>query len=375
MTKAPESASFAFSGVTPSGPFLIDITIVYEVDMTKKNIRKQRATLSIMLLCGAALLMWASYRMAAEPFALWIFGDEVAVPSFIIPQHEVVGRGDVIFTPPPEFEHNVTIATLPALSYEYTQRLHDFGYLTSRIFLVDPETILLPSDIDVHSFLEADLTIETNVDGPLVLIFHTHSTEMFIDSDPAFPMTGIMGVGEYLAQVLATRHGIETMHYTGRFDMLDGISHRQGSYERMEPVIRQILANNPSIQVVIDLHRDGVPAHLPAFVHYIEGVETAQIMFFNGLSRQNRAGQAVDVTRLPNPYQRENLNFTFQMQLAGNQMYPGLLRRAYLRAFRYSLHMMPLSTLVEVGNQFNTQQQAKNAMYPLSDIIAAVVIP
>jgi len=288
----------------------------------------------------------------------------------------VIGTHDVTFAPLPEPTHTTppTRPQLAPVSEEYIQTLSNFNYLTNRIFLVDPETILFPSDIDVTAFLEADLTIDNAVDGPRVLVFHTHSAEMFIDSNPDYPMSGIMGAGLYLAQVLYEQHGIETMHHTGRFDIVDGRSHRGGSYERMEPVIRQILADNPSIQVVIDLHRDGVGEHHPAFVHYVNGVPTAQLMFFNGLSRQNRNGQAVDIHRLPNPYQRENLNFSFRLQLAANQLYPGLARRVYLRAFRYSLHMMPLSTLVEVGNQHNTLQQAKNAMHPLADIIAAVVL-
>jgi len=342
--------------------------------MTKQIILKQRIKLGLILLCGAALFTWAGHRLAQEPQILWIFSDPIEMP-LTPPAASVVGIDDVIFTPPPQFESQPSSRPwLEPLSQEYIQTLSTFNYLTNRIFLVDPETILFPADIDVLAFLEADLTIDNTVEGPRVLIFHTHSAEMFIDSNPAYPMSGIMGVGRYLAQVLAQQHGIETMHYTGRFDIIDGRSHRGGSYERMEPVIRQILADNPSIQVVIDLHRDGVGDHLPAFVRYIDGVPTAQIMFFNGLSRQNRNGQAVDIYRLPNPYQTENLNFSFRLQLASNQLYPGLARRVYLRAFRYSLHMMPLSTLVEVGNQHNTLQQAKNAMYPLADIIAAVVL-
>ena len=345
----------------------------------RKKLLKQRMALSLMLLCGATLFLWAEARLAQMPVPLWIVDDTIKIPSaqpvktVEEPTAEPIAVMDTQDAPWMPSPPHAPPALLP-LSQEAIDNLANFNYLTSRIFLVDPETILLPSDIDVHSFLSADLTIDTAVEGPKVLIFHTHSTEMFVDSDPAYPMTGIMGVGAYLAQVLTTRYGIETLHHTERFDMLDGVSHRPGSYERMEPAIRHILEANPSIQVVIDLHRDGVGPNAPAFIHYIEDTPTAQIMFFNGLSRQNRNGQAVNIDRLPNPYQRENLNFSFRLQLAANQLYPGLARRVYLRAFRYSLHMMPLSTLVEVGNQHNTQQQAKSAMYPLANIVAAVVL-
>ena len=337
------------------------------------NLVKKQLILSIMVLCGAILAFAITGTgVAYDGVPIFSFSNyNTDSPIFA----DVINREDIIFISPPVVEENNFIRPrLEPISQEYKSRLMDFGYLTSRVFLVDPETILLPNDIDVYSFLNNCLNINTNVTGPQVLIFHTHSGEMFIDSKPAQPMTGIMGVGRHLAEVLSTHHGIETMHYTGRFDFLNGASHRPGSYERMEPVIRQILEENPSIQVVIDLHRDGVGPNAPAFVREVNGKETAQIMFFNGLSRQNRNGQAHTIYRLPNPYQAENLNFSFRMQLAANQLYPGLARRIYLRQFRYSLHMLPLSTLVEVGNQHNTQQQAINAMYPLANIIAAVVL-
>jgi len=97
-------------------------------------------------------------------------------------------------------------------------------------------------------------------------------------------------------------------------------------------------------------------------------------MFFNGLSRRRVDGEAVEVYWLPNPYQRENLQFSFQAQLAANQLFPGLNRRIYLRAYRFSLHMHPRSIFVEVGNQYNTQQEAKNAMHPLARILADVLL-
>jgi stage II sporulation protein P len=257
-------------------------------------------------------------------------------------------------------------------SYAYLAQLLDFNYLTRNIILVDRDTILFPRDIDVLEFLAMDFSLEA-ADGPQVLIFHAHSHEDFIDSTPGDKMTHIVGVGAYLAQILEERHGISVLHHKGRYDEVNGVPMRPGSYERMEPSIRQVLADNPSIQLIIDLHRDGLPeGHIP-LTRYVNGIPTAQIMFFNGLSRGYRNGVWRTHYHLHNPYQRENLAFSLQLQLAGNELYPGLLRRWYLREFRYSLHMMPRSTLVEVGTQYSTLQEAKNAMYPLAEIIAAVV--
>jgi len=289
------------------------------------------------------------------------------------PMFPLVGIDDIIFTPPiplPE-RRDPTRTTITA---EYVQRLMSFDYLVSNIFLVDRYTALFPSDIDTYAFLHADLRIDITVPGPQVLILHTHSQERFIDSNPLDPMGGVVGIGRILADILEETYGIMVLHNTDQFDIVNGRPQRQGAYERMEPVIRQVLADNPSIQMVIDIHRDGVRDGAGPFITYIDNQRMARIMFFNGLSRQNRGGQITAVPWLPNPYQRENLNLSFQLQLAANQLYPGFARRAYLREFRYSLHMMPMSMFVEVGNQYNTFPEAAKAMGPLASIIAAVVL-
>ena len=354
--------------------------------MGKKHILRQRLILGLLLITGAALFMWAQTFLTGVP------GDAGSLPigyglptshlrpcepyqeacNYTVP-FALIGLEDIIFTPPlPQREP--AQANRPAVSPEYMQRLMSFDYLVSNIFLVDRYTALFPSDIDTYAFLHADLRIDTSAPGPQILIFHTHSLERFADSNPLDPMSGVVGVGRALAEILTNEFGIETMHYTGQFDVVDGRPQRQGAYERMEPAILQVLADNPSIQMVIDIHRDGVREGAGPFITYIDNRRTARIMFFNGLSRQKRNGQITAVPWLPNPYLRYNLNLSFQLQLAANQFYPGFARRVYLREFRYSLHMMPMSMFVEVGNQYNTLQDALNAMEPLARIIAAVIL-
>jgi len=358
--------------------------------MAKKQVLRHRLILGLLALTGAALFTWGQAFLAEETEDAWLHVPfaEYGLPASedrplgeeddeIKPHHPVplplIGLEDIIFTPPlPQKEP--TQAHRVQLTEDYVQRLMSFHYLTNNIFLVDRYTALFPSDIDAYAFLREDLRLDISPPGPKVLIFHTHSQERFIDSNPLDPMDGVVGLGRHLAEILAGEYGIETMHYKGQFDILDGRPQRQGAYERMEPAILQVLADNPSIQMVIDIHRDGVRDGMGPFITYINGQRTARIMFFNGLSRQNRGGQITAVQWLPNPYQQENLNFSFQLQLAANQLHPGFARRVYLREFRYSLHMMPMSMFVEVGNQYNTKQDAVNAMGPLAEVIAAVVL-
>jgi len=94
----------------------------------------------------------------------------------------------------------------------------------------------------------------------------------------------------------------------------------------------------------------------------------------NGLGRRFRNGEIIPVTSLPNPYRRENLAFSFNLQLAANQMYPDFARRIYLLEYRYSLHMSPRSILLEVGAQNNTFEEALNAVPPIANIIASIIL-
>lgn len=229
--------------------------------------------------------------------------------------------------------------------------------------------MIYEDELDVDKLLAKDMHIDTSSKGPKVLIFHTHSQETFADSKTGDASTSIVGIGAYLAQKLNEK-GIETIHHDGVYDLIDGTLDRSKAYELSEIGVREILNQNPSIEVVIDLHRDGVREDLH-LVTEVDGKPTAKIMFFNGLSRTKANG---DIAYLNNPYIQDNLSFSLQMQLASESMYPGFARKIYLKGYRYSLHMMPKSLLIEAGAQTNTVQEMKNAMDLLANILENVLI-
>ena len=150
--------------------------------------------------------------------------------------------------------------------------------------------------------------------------------------------------------------------------MENGVLERDYAYDRALPVLEQILAENPSIQVVIDLHRDGVAedVHLVADVN---GGQTARLMFFNGMCR-NETGERTDVT---NPYREDNLAFSLQSALQLEAYYPGMLRVVYLKQSRYNQHLRSRSMLVEVGAQTNTVEEVYRTIPVLADVLAKVL--
>lgn len=201
--------------------------------------------------------------------------------------------------------------------------------------------------------------------GPQILIYHTHSQEAFADSRKG---ETIVAVGEYLARCL-TERGFSVYHDSSEYDVREGELDRNKAYRYALEGVTEILEENPSIQVVIDLHRDGVGANTH-LVTEVNGKPTAQIMFFNGMSQTPEG----PIPYLENPYREDNLAFSLQLQLKAAAWYPGFARKIYLKGLRYNQHLRPCSCLVEVGAQTNTYQEARNAMEPLADIFAMVLL-
>ena len=249
------------------------------------------------------------------------------------------------------------------------EQLTDFNYLLNNFFVVDPTTTALESQINADTLLGKDMKLEKNPEQPQILIYHTHSQEGFADSVEGDTSTTVIGVGDYLVQLLQEQYGYQVLHITDTFDIVDGQLDRSAAYNYAEPVISQALQEHPTIEVVIDLHRDGVDEskHL---VTEVNGKPTAQVMFFNGLSRTNQNGE---ISYLPNPYIEDNLAFSFQLEYLAKQYYPEYTRCIYLKGYRYNLHLKPRSLLLEVGAQTNTVEEAKNAMEPFADLLYKVL--
>ena len=244
-------------------------------------------------------------------------------------------------------------------------QLTDYETLVRNFYAIDANTMAGSDQLDITKLTGMDMTLAQEEEAPQILIYHTHSQETYADSVPGDSSTGIVGVGEYLTEVLTEQYGYHVLHHTGEYD----VETRDNAYSKALPAVEQILAEHPSIQVIIDLHRDEV-AEETRLVTELEGRPTAKFMFFNGLSRTRKTG---DIDYLYNENQEANLAFSFQMQLKAAEYYPGLTRRIYLKGYRYNMHLRPRTLLVELGAQNNTFEEAKNACDPLAHILDLVL--
>lgn len=261
-----------------------------------------------------------------------------------------------------------TVPIAPGTVYTMEQ-LCDYDFLLSNCYVVDTSTSVNPDELDGELLLSKDMTVDLSGDDYKVLIYHTHGSETFADSRPGVVEDTVIGVGDELTRILEEDYGIKVYHDRNVYDMVDGVLDRSYAYTLSGEGVDEILKEHPSIEVILDIHRDGVNEDLH-LMKEVDGKPTAQIMFLNGMSRLNKNG---DIDYLYNPYKIDNLSFSLQMYLAGKQMYGDLMRRIYISGYCYNLNKMPKASLIEVGAQTNTVEEVKNAMTPLAAIIYRVL--
>ena len=301
----------------------------------------------------------------------WFYEDENEEPV----------NGDIIMetleTEDSGLDNSVTTLADGTGGTTYTrEQLKEADFLLSKIFVVDSNTSMTKEELDIGNLLDSDLTVEDlkqtgDKKEYKILIYHTHGSESFADSREGKKEDTIIGVGSYLTRILEEQYGIPVYHDETAYDVIDGVLDRSKAYENAYNSVSKILKENPSIEVVIDLHRDGVDeeTHL---VTEVNGKQTAKIMFLNGVSRSNMNGE---IEYLKNPNKLTNLAFSFQMYLTGKEHYGDYVRKIYVRSLRYNLHLLPRTALIEVGAQNNTLEEEKNAMEPLAAILYKLEFP
>ncbi len=155
-----------------------------------------------------------------------------------------------VFLTPSGFEPN----TEKQKEYDWSL-FSDSAKIRKEFFAVDATTEIEDEKINPQELLKREISLSEPNGGPQILIYHTHSQETFADSIPGDVNTSIVGAGEYLANLLKEEYGYEVLHHTGEYD----VETRDYAYSYALPNIEAILQEYPSIEVVIDLHRDQMP--------------------------------------------------------------------------------------------------------------------
>lgn len=220
---------------------------------------------------------------------------------------------------------------------------------------------------------KADCRIKLNA-GYQVLIVHTHTTECYAQRtdgvyDPDYsPRTtdsakSVVAVGDVLTQKLEAA-GIRTLH------ALEVHDHPQynGSYDRALDTIEKYLREYPSIEMVLDVHRDAITyddgSKLKPTAE-INGRKAAQVMIISGCDAQGK---------LYFPGWERNLTMALQIQQTAGEKYSGLMRPLNFAPYRYNMHMTPNSLLLEFGTDANTLEEALYSAELMGDALAEVLL-
>ena len=227
-------------------------------------------------------------------------------------------------------------------------------------------------DIAAQLKIKPKLTIKKTGE-PQVLIVHTHTTESYMtyyagyynDADVARSKDekrNVCAVGEVVAAQLRAA-GIGVIHDTAVHDS----PQYTGAYDRSAATVQKNMKEHPTIQVVIDLHRDAIMRNASTKVKptvTIGGRKAAQMMIITGV---------LDTKALPHPNWRENLRLTLRLQQALHTQYEGIIRPMSLVGSRYNQHLAPGAMLVEVGTDANTLDEAVYSGEILGKTLAQVL--
>lgn len=227
-------------------------------------------------------------------------------------------------------------------------------------------------DIDVMKLLEEPLKFDfDDRQEPKVLIYHTHTTESYLSdlselNDPSVqrwsqdPRDGVVRVGEQLAEYLRKQYNTEVIHNATVHDYPSYNS----SYTNAYNTVSSILKSYPSVDVVLDIHRDGLDGEkMLRAVTEINGRKTAQIMFV----------VATGEIGLSHPNWRENLKFALKLQKKLNEIAPGITKPILISQYRYNQHLSTGALIVEIGGDGNTLDEALESTKYLAKALNDVV--
>ena len=315
-----------------------------------------------MRLCAGVLVFAVALRLLAAgallPVGRALGSSEAA--SFLLYLH--TGRVVRLTTPEPTVPEDHGAHHLKA--HAVNTPVFDAGDL-SLVELSD-EPGLKP---DLQALLAASPELNLTGDGPRVLILHTHTTESFTQTASRYQETSpyrtldpghnMIALGNIVAEILEDA-GIDVIHDTEFHDYPS----YNGSYSHAAASTRAYLEKYPTIELILDLHRDAAdtPTGQMATSCTIGGQSAAQLMFVLGTDK-----------RLKHPEWEENLSLALKLQILLEKENPGICRDLTLSKNRYNQHLGKYALLVEIGAAGNTLDQCKPAARELGEAIVQLV--
>jgi stage II sporulation protein P len=191
----------------------------------------------------------------------------------------------------------------------------------------------------------------------LLGIYHTHNAEAYAGDGGVDRVKGgqsgeVVEVGKLLLEALK-QEGINAVHSAVIHDEV-----YDKSYDHSYQTAVQMLEENPTIRILLDIHRDGIPTQVGKSTVSIDNKEVAKIMIVLGQM---------------NPNWEKNNEIAQELIKLAEELYPGLFfaKIRYASEARYNQHLTNGALLLEIGSQLNTLEEAKGAVQPLAKVLKA----
>ena len=260
----------------------------------------------------------------------------------------------------------ISDGTVKEITYTTQQATDTLGDVSVRN-VTENADVLLPQRLSEPFILPLE-----DIKKPLVLVYHTHTTESYIPFDNGsfsseYPTrnndenANMLKVGEALCSVLEA-DGISVIHDRTVYD-----EKYTGAYEKSREGVKALLERYPSIIITLDIHRDAVYYNDTTRVKpvtEINGRKAAQLMIIAGAEGGN-----VDAF----PDWETNLQFALQLQKTANSKYSKLMKPLYFCNRKYNMDLTPYSLLIEVGTDVNTLEEATHSARLLGASLAGLI--
>jgi len=203
-----------------------------------------------------------------------------------------------------------------------------------------------------------DEEIEVTGD-PLVIIYHTHSTESYMPySDSNYHSEDEEGtvrdVGDILESELK-KNGINVVHDK---TMHDRPSYNE-SYSRSLETIQSLIKKYPTAVYVIDLHRDAAVSSATEGKYIeIDGEKVATFSMVVGKGNDNYT---------------ELYAYAKKVSEAAENLYDGFGGAIIEREYRYNEYVSDRALLLEVGNNKNTIEEARLCAEYFAEVLTEVI--
>jgi len=201
--------------------------------------------------------------------------------------------------------------------------------------------------------------------APKVAVIHTHSSEAYRPTSGADYCwgrpDGVIKVGAALIEELSGKLGASAVHSSAIHDYPNWTKSYSAAYDTMKSLIKSY----PTVDVVLDIHRDSLPASKSKLkTAACDGEKVARVLFV----------VTDDSSGLAHPNWRRNYEFALKLSAQLESMYPGVTRGVAIHKHaRFNQHLHDRAIIVEIGGTSNTIEEANRSARLVARALARVI--